>query len=178
MVIWVRRRPHARGVVGFVFLQVMFRLAQCAGAPRGTCNMRSLRCLLLQCAGVSNETCNIGYSCAVFCIAPMYRAGCPACRQFSSTWVACQVRRAQFEEERVSSSCQNSFEWCWTYRTHLPSGPASGPGKLSPCRLIGVRGRTNRRGVHGARRSTGTGSARWFLFPTRTWEPLLLTRVV
>ena len=30
----------------------------------------------------------------------------------------------------------------------------------------------------GARRSTGTGSARWFLFPTNTWEPLLLTRVV
>ena len=29
-----------------------------------------------------------------------------------------------------------------------------------------------------ARRSTGTGSARWFLFPTNTWEPLLLTRVV
>ena len=32
--------------------------------------------------------------------------------------------------------------------------------------------------VVGARRSTGTGSARWFLFPTNTWEPLLLTRVV
>ena len=30
----------------------------------------------------------------------------------------------------------------------------------------------------GARRSTGTDSARWFLFPTHTWEPLLLTRVV
>ena len=30
----------------------------------------------------------------------------------------------------------------------------------------------------GARRSTRTGSARWFLFPTHTWEPLLLTRVV
>ena len=27
----------------------------------------------------------------------------------------------------------------------------------------------------GARRSTETGSARWFLFPTYTWEPLLLT---
>ena len=30
----------------------------------------------------------------------------------------------------------------------------------------------------GARRSTGTGSARWFLIPKHTWEPLLLTRVV
>ena len=30
----------------------------------------------------------------------------------------------------------------------------------------------------GARRSTGWVFARWFLFPTQTWEPLLLTRVV
>ena len=30
----------------------------------------------------------------------------------------------------------------------------------------------------GARRSTETGSARWFLFPTNTWEPPLLTWVV
>ena len=30
----------------------------------------------------------------------------------------------------------------------------------------------------GARRSTETGSARWFLFPTYTWEPLLKTWVV
>ena len=30
----------------------------------------------------------------------------------------------------------------------------------------------------GARRSTGRGSARWFLFTTYTWEPLLLTWVV
>ena len=30
----------------------------------------------------------------------------------------------------------------------------------------------------GARRSTGRVCARWFLFPTHTWEPLLLTRVV
>ena len=35
------------------------------------------------------------------------------------------------------------------YGSHLPSGPASGPEKLSPCRLIGVRGRTIRRGIHG-----------------------------
>ena len=30
----------------------------------------------------------------------------------------------------------------------------------------------------GARRSTATGSARWFLYPTNTCEPLLLTWVV
>ena len=36
------------------------------------------------------------------------------------------------------------------YGSHLPSGPASGPEKLSPCRLIGVRGRTIRRGIHGS----------------------------
>ena len=50
--------PTPRGVVGFVFLLVTIRLLQCAGVPRGTCNMWSLRCLLLPFAGVSNETCN------------------------------------------------------------------------------------------------------------------------
>ena len=30
----------------------------------------------------------------------------------------------------------------------------------------------------GARRSTATGSARWFLHPTNTWEPPLLNREV
>ena len=30
----------------------------------------------------------------------------------------------------------------------------------------------------GVFRSTETGSARWFLFPMFTWEPLLLTWVV
>ena len=30
----------------------------------------------------------------------------------------------------------------------------------------------------GARRSTGRGSVRWFLFPTNTWEPPPLTWVV
>ena len=30
----------------------------------------------------------------------------------------------------------------------------------------------------GARQSTATGSARWFPYPTNTWEPLLLTWVV
>ena len=65
-----------------------------------------------------------------------------------------------------------------TYGSHLQSGLASGPGKLSPCRLIGVRGEHTDEGFMGARRSTGTGSARWFLFPAHTWEPLLLTWVV
>ena len=54
--------------------------------------------------------------------------------------------------------------------------------KLAPCRLIGVRGKTIRRGIHGStsdHRGRGReGSARWFLFPTCTWEPLLLTRPV
>ena len=44
--------------------------------------------------------------------------------------------------------------------------PRRGPEKLSPCRLIGVRGRNTDEGFMGARRSTGTDSARWFLFPT------------
>ena len=39
-------------------------------------------------------------------------------------------------------------------------------------------GRTSDEGFMGARRSIGRGSARWFLFPTKTWEPLLLTWVV
>ena len=32
--------------------------------------------------------------------------------------------------------------------SHLVSGPASGPEKLSPCRLVGKRGKTIRRGIH------------------------------
>ena len=63
-------------------------------------------------------------------------------------------------------------------RSHLQSGLASGLKKLAPCRLIGVRGKTSDEGFMGARRSTETGSARWFLFPTKTWEPPLLTWVV
>ena len=43
-------------------------------------------------------------------------------------------------------------------------------------RLVCV-GKQSDEGFMGARRSTGTGSARWFLFPTNTWEPLLLTWV-
>ena len=65
-----------------------------------------------------------------------------------------------------------------TSGSHLQSGLASGLGKLAPCRLVGGRGRTSDEGFMGARRSTGTGSAQWFLFPTHTWEPLLLTWVV
>ena len=63
-------------------------------------------------------------------------------------------------------------------RSHLQSGLASGLEKLAPCRLIGVRGKTSDEGFMGARPSTGRGSARWFLFPTNTWEPPLLTWVV
>ena len=59
-------------------------------------------------------------------------------------------------------------------RSHLQSGLK----KLAPCRLVGVRGETSDEGFMGARRSTETGSARWFLFPTKTWEPPLLTWVV
>ena len=62
------------------------------------------------------------------------------------------------------------------YGSHLVLGPASGPEKLSPCRLLVCVGKQSDEGFMGARRSTGTGSARWFLFPTNTWEPLLLTR--
>ena len=36
------------------------------------------------------------------------------------------------------------------YCSHLVSGPASGPEKRSPCRLIGMRGKTIRRGIHGS----------------------------
>ena len=71
--------------------------------------------------------------------------------------------------------------WCCATsqcRSHLQSGLASGLEKLAPCRLVGMRGRTSDEGFMGARRSTGRGSARWFLFPTNTWEPLLLTWVV
>ena len=63
-------------------------------------------------------------------------------------------------------------------RSHLQSGLASGLEKLAPCRLIGVRGETSDEGFMGARRSTATGSARWFPYPTITWEPPLLTWVV
>ena len=57
-------------------------------------------------------------------------------------------------------------------RTRVGSGEA---GSLSVdwCSWENIR-----RGIHGARRSTETGSARWFLFPTNTWEPPLLTWVV
>ena len=63
-------------------------------------------------------------------------------------------------------------------RSHLQSGLASSLEKLAPCRLIGVRGKTSEEGFMGARRSTATGSARWFPYPTITWEPPLLTWVV
>ena len=55
-------------------------------------------------------------------------------------------------------------------RSHFQSGLASGLEKLAPCRLIGVRGKTSDEGFMGARRSTATGSARWFLYPTNTWS--------
>ena len=64
------------------------------------------------------------------------------------------------------------------FGSHLQSGLASSLKKLAPCRLIGVRGKTSDEELMGARRSTASGSARWFLYPTNTWEPLLLTWVV
>ena len=78
-----------------------------------------------------------------------------------------------------SSLCQNSFKWCWTYDSHLPLGPVSGSEEavLLAGWLVCVGEQTDE-GFMGARRSTGRVSARWFLFPTHTWEPLLLTRVV
>ena len=63
-------------------------------------------------------------------------------------------------------------------RSHPQSGLATGLEKLAPCRLIGVRGKISDEGFMGARRSTATGSARWFPYPTITWEPPLLTWVV
>ena len=64
------------------------------------------------------------------------------------------------------------------FGSHLQSGLASSLKKLAPCRLIGVRGKTSDEGFMRARRSTENRSARWFLFPTNTWEPPLLTWVV
>ena len=62
---------------------------------------------------------------------------------------------------------------------HSPSVKIrAGSVELAPCQLIGVRGKTSDEGFMGARRSSETGSARWFLLPTYTWEPLLLTLVV
>ena len=63
-------------------------------------------------------------------------------------------------------------------RSHLQSGLASSLEQLASCRLIGVRGKASDEGFTGARRSTATGSARWFPYPTITWEPPLLTWVV
>ena len=54
----VRRRPHAERSGRFSSFLWRRRLPQFASAPRGTCNVRSLRCLLRQCARLSNESCN------------------------------------------------------------------------------------------------------------------------
>ena len=64
------------------------------------------------------------------------------------------------------------------FGSHLQSGLASGLEKLAPCRLTGDCGKTSDEGFMGARRSTEMGSALWFLSPTCTWEPLLLTWVL
>ena len=55
---------------------------------------------------------------------------------------------------------------------------ASGLKKLAPCRLIGVRGKKSDEEFMGARRSTATGSARWFPYRTITCKAPLLTWVV
>ena len=47
----------------------------------------------------------------------------------------------------VFPRCSRATSQC---RSHLQSGLASGLGKLSPCRVIGVRGKTYRREIHGS----------------------------
>ena len=80
--------------------------------------------------------------------------------------------RRQHEHRRIWLNHQltTALKWWLEILSFPPSSP-----RVAPCRLVGVRGRTSDEGFMGARRSTGTGSARWFLFPTHTWEPLLLT---
>ena len=51
-------------------------------------------------------------------------------------------------------------------------------GSCLPAICLVCVGKHTHEGLMGARRSTGRVSARWFLFPTHTWEPLLLTGVV
>ena len=84
---WSDGDPTPRGVVGFVFLPVMsFRSTPMSREGRATCGAFGAFFYSAPVCGTSRAT--RGYSCAVFCIAPMYRAGGPACRQFSSTWVS------------------------------------------------------------------------------------------
>ena len=79
---------------------------------------------------------------------------------FSCPYVQLSPRsgaRAKMAEWLVSSfskCCVPLHSVCegppFPYVSHFPSGPASGPEKQSPCRLIGMRGRTIRRGIHGS----------------------------
>ena len=100
-VIWVRRRPHAER-------SGRFRLS-----PDAVPSSAVRRCPERDVAPVCRtRRATRGYSCAVFCIAPMYRAGCPACRQFSSTWVACQVRRSQWTKCGCTSRLRGLCALC------------------------------------------------------------------
>ena len=101
---------------------------------------------------------------------------------------SCSAARARTErgllsQHVVGAQTETPRGEAWSFvfpecRSHLQSGLASGLEKLASCRLIGVRGKTSDEGFMGARRSTATGSARWFPYPTNTWEPPLLTWVV
>ena len=78
-----------------------------------------------------------------------------------------------------SSLCQSSFMWCWTYGSHLPSGPASGSEEavlpaVGWCAWVNKPTRDSWEHVGAPEGSLGGGC----LFPTHTWEALLLTRVV
>ena len=53
-------------------------------------------------------------------------------------------------------------------RSHLQSGTRVGSGEAGSLSVDWCSWENIRRGIHGARRSTETGSARWFLLPTNT----------
>ena len=104
MLLWVRRRPHAErsGRFRLSLGDVVFRSSPVH--REGTCNVRSLRCLLLQCAGMSCNT-RIFLCRFLLCADVPSGVGCPACRHFRSIWVACQVRLAQW----IRSSSPTAF---------------------------------------------------------------------
>ena len=100
---------------------------------------------------------------------------------FSNWFFSCPCAQQSPSPELEPKMLRQWVRWCCATsqcRSHLQSGLASGLKKLAPCRLIGDRGKNSDEGFMGARRSTETGSARWFLFPTNTLEPPLLTWVV
>ena len=69
--------------VNFVFLHVMSGVPNSEKVVMGTSTVAWMPLPLpCRCAGVRRRRTTRGYSCAVFSTASMYRAGCPACRQF------------------------------------------------------------------------------------------------